>query len=162
MLIVGRFVKYRRWSLRLSSVTRAQVSQIAWADGWHLSDFVRLLVVMGAVANWLGLGSADTEVSRMRNELRKLTSRIGGTGPTRTRRYAPRSTQDTAVIGLILPTGMANLLESYVDVRGVSKNDLCGSLLMQGFMIYMEGETQLLKARVPAERLPSESGDTDH
>jgi len=158
---MGRLVRYRRWSLRLSSVTLAQITQIAWADGWHLSDFVRLLVVMGAAANWLGLSREDTKISRMRNELRKLSSRIGGTGSTRTRRYAPRSAQDTAVIGLILPTGMANLLESYVDVRGVSKNDLCGSLLMQGFMIYMEGETQLLKARVPAELLPRENVGTE-
>jgi len=161
VFIVGRFVRYRRLSLRLSSVTLAQVTQVALADGWHVSEFVRLLVVMGAVANWLGLGE-DSELSRRREELRKLSSRIAGTGSTRTRRYAPRSAQDTDVIGLILPTGVADLLESYVDVRRVSKNDLCGSLVMQGFMIYMEGERQLLKASVPAERLPQENGATEH
>ena len=153
-------MRYRRWSLRLSTFTLAQITQIAWTDGWHLSDFVKLLVVMGAVANWLGLESEDREISRMKNELRKLSGRIGGLGPTRTRPYAPRTTQDTTVIGLILPTGVANLLESYLAVRGVSKNDLCGSLLTQGFMIYMEGETQMLKAKVPTERPSSENGAT--
>jgi hypothetical protein len=46
--------------------------------------------------------------------------------------YAPRSSQDTDVITLILPAGLANLIETYANAWRFSKNDLSGNLLMKG------------------------------
>lgn len=127
-------------------------------DGWQMSDFVRTLVVMGAAANWLGLQSEESaQVLRMKAELSQLSERIGKLSPSfrHGRPYAPRSARDSEVIALILPHRVAQLIESYVALRGMSKNDLCGSLLTQGLMIYLTGQKNLLQATTPTDRLPS-------
>ena len=54
--------------------------------------------------------------------------------------------QDTDVITLILPSGLARLIVAYANIHRFSKNDLCGSLLMKGLMIYMAGEKAFLQA----------------
>jgi len=149
--------RYRRWSIRLPSITLAEITQQALTEGWQLSDFVRTLLVMGAAANWLELESEEhEEVLRMRAKLRQQSHKFAKLGPTLRpgRPYASRSIQDTDVIGLILPSWVAHMIESYANVRGLSKNDLCEKLLMEGLMIYMTGEKNLLEATVPADRPP--------
>jgi len=149
--------RYRRWSIRLPSITLAEITQQALTEGWQLSDFVRTLIVLGAAANWLALESEEpAEVLRMRAELRQLSDTIVKLGPTLRsgRPYASRSAQDTDVIGLILPSWVAHMIESYANVRGLSKNDLCRKLLTEGLIFYMTGEKNLLEATMPANRLP--------
>lgn len=146
--------RYQRWSLRLPSVTLAQITQLALTEGWQLSDFVRTLVVLGAAGNWLAMEDEENvEVLRMKAELRELSERFGKIAyVARSRRpYAPRRARDTGVVGLILPAGFAHMLESYANARRFSKNDLCGSLLMEGLTIYMTGEKNLLQALVPGD-----------
>ena len=155
--------RYQRWSLRLSNVTLAQITQLALAEGWQLSDFMRTLVVLGAAANWLGLQSEENlQLLKMKTELRDISKRLGKFAPAarQTRPYAPRRAQDTDVVGLILPTELARLIESYAKIRPLSKNDLCGILLMDGLMIYLSGEKNLMQAIVPADRSPKENSVT--
>lgn len=154
--------RYQRWTLRLPALTLLQITQIASAEGWQLSDFMRSLIVIGSAANWLGLeGEGHRAVLKMKAELDQLCNRVTNMRSIRRRRYAPRSSQDKSVIALILPRGVARLIESYAYLREVSKNDLCGNLLTEGLMVYLTGEKNLLQATVPADRMPEGSPDTE-
>ena len=97
---------------------------------------------------------AKRQVQRRRTELREISERFAKFVPAARHRhpYAPRRAQDTDVVSLILPRELAGLIVSYAKVRQLSKNDLCGILLMQGLMIYLTGEKNLLQATVPADR----------
>jgi len=135
----------------------AEITQLALTEGWRLSEFVRALVFLGAAANWLALESKENaRALGMRAELRQLSDRVAKLGARgkQGHAYASRSVRDTHVIGLILPIGVAHMMESYANVRGLSKNDLCGSLLIEGLMTYMTCEKNLLQTIVPADRLP--------
>ena len=114
-----------------------------------MSDLGRTLVALAAAATWLGL-ETEENLARLKSVayLGRVSDGIGKVIPAvRHRRpYAPRASQDTDVISLILPSGLARLIEAYANVHRFSKNDLCGNLLMKGLMIYMGAEKGLLQA----------------
>jgi hypothetical protein len=119
-----------------------------------LSDFLRTLVVSAAAATWLGLESGES-LERLRNlaELGQISEAIGKMIPAarRKRPYAPRRPQGSDVVSLILPAGLAHLIEYYAKAHRFSKNDLCGSLLIKGLVIYMTCEKNLLQAMGPLD-----------
>ena len=111
------------------------------------------MVVLAAAATWLGLARKENlERMRSRADLGLIADAIAKVVPAAGHRrpYAPRNAQDTEVISLILPSGLAHLIETYANAWGFSKNDLCGNLLMKGLIIYMTGEKNLLEAIAPA------------
>jgi predicted GNAT superfamily acetyltransferase len=111
------------------------------------------MVVLAAAATWLGLeGKENLEKLKSRIDFGLISDAIAKVIPAAGHRrpYAPRTAQDTEVISLILPTGLAYLIECYANVWRFSKNDLCGNLLVKGLMIYMTGEKNLLEAIAPA------------
>ena len=131
-----------------------QLAKIALDDGWQLSDLVRTLVVLGASANWLGLEEMEEGWTQKRDELERITERLGNMLPVAWRRgpYASRTSQDTDVVSLILPAALAQMIGSYADAHGLSKNALCGKLLTEGMMIYLTGEKNLLQALPKASK----------
>jgi hypothetical protein len=147
---LGRLGRYRRWSIRVSSLTLAQVTRLALSEGWEISDLTRALVVFAATATWLALENqknvdilrAIGALGRMRNALSK---RIPGSVQKRPYPLA-RDSQDTAVMTLILPADIAELLESFAAAKIISKNDLCGTLLTKGLIMYLTAKQRLLQA----------------
>ena len=114
-----------------------------------MSDFGRTLVTLAAAATWLGLeGEENLAMLKSVVGLGRISDAIGRVIPAirHGRPYAPRTSQDTDVITLILPSGLARLIVAYANIHRFSKNDLCGSLLMKGLMIYMAGEKAFLQA----------------
>lgn len=145
-----RLGRYRRWSVRLSCSTLAQIKRLALDEGWEISDLVRALVVLAATVTWLGLDKpknldALREISAL-GQMRDALER--GLLSMRTHRPYPavRGNQDTYVMTLILPTGVANLIESLAAAKIVSKNDSVSGLLTKGLILYMTGEHRLLEA----------------
>ena len=146
---------YRRWSIRLPSSTLIELAKIALDDGWQLSDLVRTLVVLGASANWLGLEEMEEGLRRL-DELGKISETLGTMMPlTGGRRpYAPRASQETEVVTLILPDAIAQMIESYAGAHRFSRNGLCDKLLTEGLMIYLTGERNLLQALADIGKVP--------
>ena len=125
-----------------------ELTKIALEDGWQLSDLVRTIVVLGASANWLVLEGMEKEWALRRDELKSISEKLGNMLPAARRRrpYAPRTSQDTDVITLILPNALAQRIESYAAAHRLSKNDLCRKLLTEGLMLYLTSERNLLQA----------------
>lgn len=145
-----RLGRYRRWSVRLSSQTLAQVTRLALSEGWETSDLMRTLVVLAATASWLALENQKNldmlreiaALSRMRMALGKRIP-----GAVRTRPYpVVRDSQETDVKTLILPANIAELVESFAAAKMISKNDLCGRLLTKSLVMYVAAEQRLLQA----------------
>lgn len=145
-----RLGRYRRWSIRVSSLTLAHVTRLALSEGWEISDLMRTMVILAAAVAWFGLDNekkldASREIAtldRLRKALGMLTP-----GVVQKRPYgADRAGQDTDVVTLILPAGVAELIESFAAAKMMTKNDLCGVLLTEGLILYMSAEQRLLVA----------------
>jgi hypothetical protein len=129
-----------------------QVKGVAQKEGWAFSDLVRMLIVLGAVAKWLGLRKQENQ-----DRLEK-TVRLGGMADMlekaashrpRTRIY-PIVRDDagraTSVVTLILPAGYARLIEVYAATKRTSKSDACETLLTTGLVTYLTAENAMLQA----------------
>ena len=125
---------------------------MAQKEGWAFSDFVRMLIVLGAAVKWLGLRRQENQdrlgkmvrLGRMADMLEKAASH-----KPRTRIY-PIVRDDTGratdVVTLILPTGYARLIEAYATTKRMSKSDACETLLTTGMVTYLTAENTLLQA----------------
>lgn len=144
-----RLGRYRRWSIRVSSLTLAQITQLALSEGWEISDLTRALIVFAATATWLALANQkNVDVLREIAALGQMRSALEKSlrGKVQRRPYPIiRSEEDTDVATLILPYKFAELLESFAAAKMVSKNDLCRSLLTKGLLLYLTGEKRLLE-----------------
>ena len=140
-----------------------QVTKAAFDDGWQLSDFLRTLVVLATTEAWIRLGGEENLASlRNREELNQIRATLAKMLPSaRPRRpYASRSlsSEDTETTSLILPYGIARRVESYASAHGFSKSDLCGTLVTNGFVMYLAGEASLLQATRQANGLHEPAG----
>jgi len=144
-----RLGRYRRWSFRVSSLTLAHVTRLALSEGWEISDVMRTMIVLAAAVEWFGLENQRLDASREIAALDRLRKALGVLDPgvEQKRPYpANRGGRDTAVVTLILPEGVAELIESFAAARMMTKNDLCGLLLTEGLISYMTAEQRLLVA----------------
>jgi hypothetical protein len=120
------------------------------SEGWEISDLTRTLVVLAAAATWLALGNQKNldilrEIAALGRMRGALGTRISGAAQKRPYPIV-RGSQDTDVMTLILPENIAELVESFAAAKMISKNDLCGSLLTKGLVMYMTAEQRLLRA----------------
>ena len=120
------------------------------SEGWEISDLTRTLVILAATATWLALKNQKNldvlrEIAALGRMRRSLVGLISNSEQKRP--YpAVRDSQDTDVMTLILPSDMAELLESFAAAKMTSKNNLCGDLLTKGLVMYMTSEKSLLQA----------------
>jgi len=145
-----RLGRYRRWSIRVSSLTLAHATRLALSEGWEISDLMRTMVVLAAAVAWFGLeNQKKLDASREIAALDRLRKALGMLAPdvVQKRPYrADRAGRDTDVVTLILPADVAELIESFAAARMMTKNDLCGVLLTEGLILYMSAEQRLLIA----------------
>jgi hypothetical protein len=129
-----------------------------------LSDFLRTLLVLATTATWLKLDESNVWSLKRREELNRIREAIGRTLPSarQKRPYASRGigSQDSETTSLVLPAGVARLIELNAKAHGFSKNDLCGILLTRGFVMYLAGEASLLQTTLPVGK-PSERPTPD-
>jgi hypothetical protein len=128
----------------------ANMKRLALSQGWEISDLTRALIVLAASVTWLALKkreSIDTlrEIALLGRMRQTIGSTISGSVETKPPYPVVRGGQETDVITLILPLGVAELLESFASAKLVSKNDLCRGLLRKGLILYMTAQNRLLR-----------------
>ena len=158
-----RLGRYRRWSIRVSSLTLAQVKHLAVSEGWEISDLTRALVVLAAAATWLALEHQKNldilrGIAALGGMPRALGERISR-GEQRRPYAVVRGSRDTDVMTLILPANIAELLESFAAAKMVSKNELCGGLLTKGLIIYLTAKKRLLQTLQTLRRQTEEGSE---
>ena len=111
---------------------------------------MRTMIVLAAAVAWFGLESQKKlDATREIAALHRLQKALGVLAPSvvQKRPYpANRGGGDTDVVKLILPAGVAELIESYAAARMMTKNDVCGVMLTEGLISYMTAEQRLLVA----------------
>lgn len=140
---------------------------MALSEGWEASDLTRALVILAASVTWLALEKKEKlkvlkEIALL-GRIRQITGTVlYGSAKTPRPYNIERRSPETEVITLILPLGVAELLESFGGAKAISKSDLCGGLLTKGLILYATAESTLLQTlqslRRETEGLPAGPG----
>jgi hypothetical protein len=126
--------------------------------GWEISDLTRTLVILAATGIWSALNKKKNlrvleKIAVLGRTHGVIERRLVGAKRTQRPYRFVRSSRDTDIVTLILPDGVAELIESYSAVKMVSKNDLCEDLLNRGLIVYLTAEQRILQALLTVKEL---------
>jgi len=147
------FTHYQRWSIRIPRSLLAHVKTVAFKEGWELSDLVRTLTVLGASGSWLKFQKQENldhfrklvQVAQMADMLNAAVShKLLAAYPII--RQPPFTGRTSVVVTLIIPVGLARLVEVYAATTKISRSNACERFLTVGLTAYLTSENALLHA----------------
>jgi hypothetical protein len=133
-------------SIRISRLRLAYCRKRALGEGWELSDFVRMLICLGATIYFLRLRNPEALEQFMRLATLSRASRAldEAIGRGRRCRNEPKHGK-TSLVPVHLPRGVYELVSTYSATTGASRNALLCRFLETGHILYMLGEETWFK-----------------
>jgi hypothetical protein len=127
---------YVRWKIRARVRLAYHLKGLARSEGWETADLLRLVILLSAASRFLTL--PGNERFQKQVQLHRITGKRG---------YSPRvGTSNTVLLSVRLPQGPAQLITTYANLTGQSRNELVVGLLEMGLLMYLKAENAFLEA----------------
>lgn len=127
---------YVQWKIRTRVHLAYHLEGLARRQGWETADLLRLLILLSAASRFLTLPGNDRFQKQV--QLHRITGKRG---------YSPRvGTSNTVLLSVRLPQGAAQLITTYANLTGQSRNELMLGLLEMGLLMYLKAENAFLEA----------------